>query len=183
MRTHVSEAIESRSRLVTALRDSDSTTGIPGQLRFVPLRDAPRVATRMRELGVAVRPFAELPLVSAGLRTSGGAALRISSAWLPSDCARRLAVALRGEGDAASDDLHYGAGNLHSLAKALAGQASISVSNGPGRAVETDVLVLPGVGSFPQAAQRLDREARDARCNAEWRPADARRLPRHAEAF
>lgn len=50
----------------------------------------------------------------------------------------------------------YGAGNLHSLAKALA-EAGIEVvvETDPISAIDTDVLVLPGVGSFSQAAGRL----------------------------
>jgi glutamine amidotransferase len=51
----------------------------------------------------------------------------------------------------------YGAGNLHSLAKALAGPGiDLRVEPDPVRAIETDVLVLPGVGSFSQAAKRLE---------------------------
>jgi glutamine amidotransferase len=50
----------------------------------------------------------------------------------------------------------YGAGNLHSLAKALAEPGvEVDVEADPTRATETDVLVLPGVGSFTQAASRL----------------------------
>ena len=50
----------------------------------------------------------------------------------------------------------YGAGNLHSLEKALAtSRATTIVESNPMRAVETDVLVLPGVGAFGQAADRL----------------------------
>ena len=50
----------------------------------------------------------------------------------------------------------YGAGNLHSLAKALAEPGiEVLVEADPARATETDVLVLPGVGSFAQAASRL----------------------------
>jgi glutamine amidotransferase len=60
----------------------------------------------------------------------------------------------------------YGAGNLHSLAKALAEpDIEVCVEPDPARATETDVLVLPGVGSFAQAAGCLvpGREAmRDA---------------------
>jgi len=61
----------------------------------------------------------------------------------------------------------YGAGNLHSLAKALeAAGAEVRVETDPARAVEsTDALVLPGVGAFQAAAERLapGREAvRDA---------------------
>lgn len=60
----------------------------------------------------------------------------------------------------------YGAGNLHSLAKALDRPAvELAVEIDPVRASETDLLVLPGVGAFGAAAQRLasGREAmRDA---------------------
>ena len=51
----------------------------------------------------------------------------------------------------------YGAGNLHSLVKALeAGGASVRVETDPAAAVEdTDALVLPGVGAFTPAAERL----------------------------
>ena len=64
----------------------------------------------------------------------------------------------------------YGAGNLHSLAKALeAAGAEVRVEPDPARAVEdTDALVLPGVGAFAGAAERLEpgraavRDALDA---------------------
>jgi len=63
----------------------------------------------------------------------------------------------------------YGAGNLHSLAKALAAPGvTVRVESDPARAAETDALVLPGVGAFAQAAERLAggrnavREAIDA---------------------
>jgi glutamine amidotransferase len=50
----------------------------------------------------------------------------------------------------------YGAGNLHSLAKALAGDGvTVHVETDPARAAESDVLVLPGVGAFGSAAGRL----------------------------
>ena len=50
----------------------------------------------------------------------------------------------------------YGAGNLHSLAKALAGaEREVTVEGDPRRALNTDVLVLPGVGAFQLAASRL----------------------------
>jgi glutamine amidotransferase len=50
----------------------------------------------------------------------------------------------------------YGAGNLHSLGKGLerAG-AIVRVTDSSVAAIATDVLVLPGVGSFPYAAARL----------------------------
>lgn len=52
----------------------------------------------------------------------------------------------------------YGAGNLHSLAKALeCPDVVVRIESDPERAVEsgTSVLVLPGVGAFGAAAQRL----------------------------
>lgn len=50
----------------------------------------------------------------------------------------------------------YGAGNLHSLAKALvAGGARVTVEADPQRALATDLLVLPGVGAFEAACERL----------------------------
>lgn len=50
----------------------------------------------------------------------------------------------------------YGAGNLHSLAKAIGAVAGEPlVETDPVRAVDTDVLVLPGVGAFSPAAERI----------------------------
>jgi imidazole glycerol-phosphate synthase subunit HisH len=50
----------------------------------------------------------------------------------------------------------YGAGNLHSLAKALEeADVDVRVETDPARAIETDVLVLPGVGAFGAAVARL----------------------------
>jgi imidazole glycerol-phosphate synthase subunit HisH len=50
----------------------------------------------------------------------------------------------------------YGAGNLHSLAKAIeAGGVAVQIEEDPTRAIETDALVLPGVGAFGAAAGRL----------------------------
>lgn len=51
----------------------------------------------------------------------------------------------------------YGAGNLHSLAKALATAPGVEVrvQEDPVRSLDTDVLVLPGVGAFGSAAARL----------------------------
>jgi glutamine amidotransferase len=52
----------------------------------------------------------------------------------------------------------YGAGNLHSLAKALEAPATtVRIETDPRRAVAagSDVLVLPGVGAFGAAATRL----------------------------
>ncbi len=50
----------------------------------------------------------------------------------------------------------YGAGNLHSLAKALTGQGrDVRIEPDPQAALDTDVLVLPGVGAFGAAAERI----------------------------
>ncbi len=60
----------------------------------------------------------------------------------------------------------YGAGNLHSLAKALDTPGrEVRVQDDLRAALDTDVLVLPGVGAFSPAAERMAaaREAaRDA---------------------
>jgi imidazole glycerol-phosphate synthase subunit HisH len=49
-----------------------------------------------------------------------------------------------------------GAGNLHSLGKALAlAGADVRAETNPLRAIDTDVLVLPGVGAFSHAAEQL----------------------------
>jgi glutamine amidotransferase len=50
----------------------------------------------------------------------------------------------------------YGAGNLHSLAKALERDGvTVTVETDPARAAQGDVLVLPGVGAFGSACERL----------------------------
>ena len=50
----------------------------------------------------------------------------------------------------------YGAGNLHSLAKALeVPGAVVRIEPDPRAAIRTDLLVLPGVGAFQAAAARL----------------------------
>lgn len=60
----------------------------------------------------------------------------------------------------------YGAGNLHSLAKALQGRGRVvAIEPNPIRAIETDFLVLPGVGAFGAAAAAL-APGRDAMATA-----------------
>jgi glutamine amidotransferase len=50
----------------------------------------------------------------------------------------------------------YGAGNLHSLGKVLVGDGrAIRVESDAARLTDGDLLVLPGVGAFAQAAARL----------------------------
>ena len=52
--------------------------------------------------------------------------------------------------------LDYGAGNLHSLLKAVSkGDVQPRVDTDPMRAIEADALILPGVGGFAHAAERL----------------------------
>lgn len=52
--------------------------------------------------------------------------------------------------------LDYGIGNLHSIAKALArAGADVRIEADPVAAVDTEALVLPGVGAFGPAAARL----------------------------
>lgn len=51
----------------------------------------------------------------------------------------------------------YGAGNMHSLVKALdvGDDVEIRLQTDPAAAVKTDALVLPGVGAFSNAASRI----------------------------
>jgi len=50
----------------------------------------------------------------------------------------------------------YGAGNLHSLSKALAaGGVEVRVESDPALAANAALLVLPGVGAFASAAARM----------------------------
>jgi imidazole glycerol-phosphate synthase subunit HisH len=66
----------------------------------------------------------------------------------------------------------YGAGNLHSLLKALAGpDREIAVETDARKLPSARMLVLPGVGAFQQAAERL------APARAELRDALADGLP------
>src|SRR5262249_3348365 len=69
---------------------------------------------------------------------------------------------VRGEVAMKATVFDYGAGNLHSICKALdrAG-AAVTIESDPGAALATDLLVLPGVGAFGAAAARL-APARDA---------------------
>ena len=64
-----------------------------------------------------------------------------------------------GNGRGSVTVLDYGVGNLHSLVKALAPtQMPVRVDDDPVRSVDprlTSVLVLPGVGAFTMAANRL----------------------------
>ena len=50
----------------------------------------------------------------------------------------------------------YGAGNLHSLTKSLCGEdRDVTLVSNPLLALDTDVLILPGVGAFAPAAAAM----------------------------
>lgn len=52
--------------------------------------------------------------------------------------------------------LDYGAGNLHSLAKAVsAAGVEVQIESDPSVAIRADALLLPGVGAFTSATQSL----------------------------
>lgn len=56
--------------------------------------------------------------------------------------------------------LDYGVGNLHSLGRALeAGGARVEIATSVAAALAADALVLPGVGAFSAAADRLGSAA------------------------
>jgi glutamine amidotransferase len=62
----------------------------------------------------------------------------------------------------------YGAGNLHSLVKALAtrARADVQVVEDPLKAIKADALVLPGVGAFGAATERLAKGRTELRAAA-----------------
>ncbi len=51
--------------------------------------------------------------------------------------------------------LDYGAGNLHSLAKAIARVGEVRITDDASDGLNADMLVLPGVGAFGQAAREI----------------------------
>lgn len=75
----IADARAARATLMDALRDRDLNV-VPSGSNFVfaPVRKGGAIATAMRARGVAIRPFEDLPQVSAGLGATGGSALRIS---------------------------------------------------------------------------------------------------------
>src|SRR5688572_30720282 len=62
--------------------------------------------------------------------------------------------------------LDYGTGNVHSLRKALERTSETVVVTTTTARLQTDLLVLPGVGAFGQAAARLAAERRSLRAAA-----------------
>lgn len=59
--------------------------------------------------------------------------------------------------------LDYGAGNLHSLLKALDKVGKVEVVTGIAEAIRADMLVLPGVGAFGQAAGEIAPQRNELR--------------------
>jgi len=60
--------------------------------------------------------------------------------------------------------LDYGAGNLHSLAKALEQPGvDVTITTDPSVAFRLDALILPGVGAFASASEVISRYARPIR--------------------
>ena len=98
-REHVVEAKMNRDRLTMEL-ERRGLAPIPSEANFVlvPITNANARARHMRSLGVAVRPFEGLPMISDALRESGGSALRISvGPWDMVDAALAALDATLGE--------------------------------------------------------------------------------------
>jgi histidinol-phosphate aminotransferase len=93
VRAHVAEAIAIRERLVDELR-ARGLTPLPSQANFVlvPVTDAAGLGARMRELGVAVRPFVGLPGLGDALRISVGPWAAVER------CLEALDAAMEGRG-------------------------------------------------------------------------------------
>ena len=88
----VADARESREGLAESLR-ALGLEPLPSQANFVlvPLAGAPAVARRMRERGVAVRAFQELPIVGDALRITAGPAPMMDLALIALEEALRCA--------------------------------------------------------------------------------------------
>jgi histidinol-phosphate aminotransferase len=99
-RDRVAEAVANRARLTLEL-ERRGLAPVASQANFVlvPISNANARARHMRTLGVAVRPFEGLPLVSDALRASNGSALRISvGPWDMIDAVLAALDASAGEG-------------------------------------------------------------------------------------
>jgi len=92
VRTHVAEAIEIRERFTQALA-ARSLDPVLSHANFVlvPVGDAHDLSRRMRERGVAVRPFASLPRLGDALRITIGPWSLMESALRALDEARQCA--------------------------------------------------------------------------------------------
>lgn len=79
VREHIALAVANRARLAGELtRRQIPALESSANFLLAPIPNAERIALTMRELGVAVRPFTNLPTLAAELRRTQGAALRIS---------------------------------------------------------------------------------------------------------
>lgn len=79
VREHLAIAVDHRERLAEQFRRRGlSPIRSAANFVLVPIRDAGFIAARMRDRGIAVRPFESLPPISPALVESGGGALRFS---------------------------------------------------------------------------------------------------------
>ena len=90
MRLHVRLAREARAALAFAL-EQRGITALPSSANFLlaPIPNASAVAIRMRELGVAVRPFSQLPGIGDALRITVAPAEEMAEAVAALDSARQ----------------------------------------------------------------------------------------------
>ena len=126
MRELAARAVEIRERFAALLRERGFDP-IPSAANFilVPVAQAARVASAMRERGIAVRPYPALRGIGDAVRITmapwadDGARTRCAGrgAWHRQAGARH---AHTGEWSVKVTIFDYGAGNMHSLAKALA---------------------------------------------------------------
>lgn len=79
VREHVALAVANRERLARSLEEMDLAV-LPSQSNFVlaAVPNAMPLARRLREHGVAIRPFDDLALVSPELRATNGNGIRVS---------------------------------------------------------------------------------------------------------
>ena len=150
----VAEARISRDRLAESLRKL-GLAPLPSQANFVlvPVRNAADVSRRMRAHGVAVRVFEGLPSIGDALRITVGPCADDGERVDALERALSMRVTI----------FDYGAGNLHSLAKALErwGVERARRDRSGAQRSTRDVLVLPGVGAFG-ARPRALAPGRDA---------------------
>ena len=146
----VRDAVASRDRLASGTAGDGIHAASVGREFFARAdsRRPSRSRARCAPSGIAIRPFRELRGI--------GDAFRITAAPVAGDGTRAFASAGGQEFLMRITLFDYGAGNLHSLAKALRGNGrEVRVRDNARAAVDTDVLVLPGVGAFEPAARAL----------------------------
>ena len=147
VRERAAEAVRLRARLAAELR-ARGFAALPSDANFVLVPSAGRAADRRGDARRGRR--------RAGVRGAAGhgrcaahhrrALARAGARARRAHRGRPMRVTL----------FDYGAGNLHSLAKALASPGvDVRIEPDPAAATDTDLLVLPGVGAFGPAAAAL----------------------------